>query len=204
MRDDEGVAQHHVLGIDIGGSGVKGAPVDPDGKHVWRSRLQPELDQIEKLAKSALQALAKDASKETIDQLALQTNLSELGRFVVTRNRSDIGAFKTSQLRNVGISGPYMHDGSLSTLWDVIDHYNKGGEANLYLDGGIEPLALSEPEVDQLVAFLFSLTDDHFKAENEAELKRQKAIAINKRPFRDNELASRKVFVFERRLKGGK
>jgi cytochrome c peroxidase len=159
---------------------------------------------FEGLAKKALAATATNNSKETQDRLALETDMSELGRFVVTKNRSDIGSFKTQQVRNVGISGPYMHDGSLSTLWDVMDHYNKGGESNPYLDGGIEPLALSEPEIDQLVAFMFSLTDDRFAAQNDAEFKRQKGLAANKRPFRDNELASRKVFSFERRLKAGK
>jgi cytochrome c peroxidase len=159
---------------------------------------------FEKLASQALATLAKDDSKETQDRLALETDLSELGRFVVTKNRSDIGSFKTEQLRNVGISAPYMHDGSLTTLWDVMDHYNKGGEQNLYLDGGIEPLALSEPEIDQLVAFMFSLTDDRFKDQNAAELVRQRGIAKNKRPFRDNDLASRKALPFERRLQAGK
>jgi cytochrome c peroxidase len=157
---------------------------------------------FEKLAKSALQALAKDSSKETIDQLALQTNLSELGRFVVTRNRADIGAFKTSQLRNVGVSAPYMHDGSLNTLWDVMDHYNKGGESNPFLDGGIEPLALTEKEIDQLVAFMFSLTDDRLAEDNAAELSRQKQLAASQRPFRDENLANRKVFQFEARVSG--
>ena len=55
-----------------------------------------------------------------------------------------------------------MHDGSMQTLWDVMDHYNKGGEANPYLDGGIEPLALSEDEIDAVVAFMFALTDERF------------------------------------------
>src|SRR4030095_4713760 len=124
---------------------------------------------FEGLAKKALDALAKDSSKEAMDRFALQTDLSELGRFVVTRNRSDIGAFKSQQVRNVGITAPYMHDGSIATLWDVMDHYNKGGEPNAYLDGGIEPLALNEKEVDQVVAFLFALTDSRFADENKAE-----------------------------------
>ena len=98
--------------------------------------------------------------------------MSELGRFMVTRNEADIGAFRTSQLRNVGITAPYMHDGSMQTLWDAMDHYNKGGEPNHYLDGGIEPLALTEQEIDQLVAFMFTLTDGRF-----AELQRQRARA---------------------------
>src|SRR5262249_17892268 len=106
------------------------------------------------LAAKALELLAKNGSSAKIDELALGGDRPELGRFGVTRIESDIGSFRTSQLRNAGITGPYLHDGSLTTLWDVIDHYNKGGEANPYLDGGIEPLALSEPEIDDLVAFL--------------------------------------------------
>lgn len=152
---------------------------------------------FESLAKKALAALAKDDSKDALDSLALETELSELGRFVVTRSRADIGAFKTEQVRNVGITAPYMHDGSLQTMWDVMDHYNKGGEANLYLDGGIEPLKLSEKEIDQLVAFLFSLTDDRFAEDNQAEFQRQKALAASKRPFRDEKLANREKLPFE-------
>jgi cytochrome c peroxidase len=154
---------------------------------------------FEKLAKQGLEALKKDSSKETIDKLALQTNLSELGRFVVTRNRSDIGAFKTSQLRNVGITAPYMHDGSMATLWDVMDHYNKGGEPNPYLDGGIEPLALTEPELAQLVAFMFTLTDDRLSDQNKSEMERQQGIATQRRLFRDDNAANRKVLQFEQR-----
>ena len=150
-----------------------------------------------KLAKQALSALDKNNSKETMDHLALETDVGELGRFVVTRNRADIGGFKTSQLRNIGITSPYMHDGSMQTLWDVIDHYNKGGEANAFLDGGIEPLNLSEREVDQLVAFLFTLTDKRFGDQNTSELERQRAVAQKNRPFRDDALASRKKLPFE-------
>jgi cytochrome c peroxidase len=159
---------------------------------------------FEALAKKALQVLASDDSSERQDKLAIETDLSELGRFVVTKNRADVGAFKTEQIRNVGISPPYMHDGSLATLWDVMDHYNKGGEANPYLDGGIEPLALSEAEIDRVVAFLFALTDDRLREQNEAEMKRQRQLASGKRPFRDDSLASRKVYPFERRLQTGR
>jgi cytochrome c peroxidase len=157
---------------------------------------------FEGLARRALDALAKDDSQETMDRLALETDLAELGRFVVTRNRSDIGAFKTQQVRNIGITSPYMHDGSMQTLWDVMDHYNRGGEVNAFLDGGIEPLALSEEEIDQLVAFLFSLTDVRFAAENEVEMQRQRELARKRRPFRDDDLAQRRVLLFEQRVKG--
>jgi cytochrome c peroxidase len=157
---------------------------------------------FEALVQRALAALQKDSSAAAIDRLALGTDLSELGRFVVTRNRADLGAFKTPMVRNVGVTAPYMHDGSMKTLWDVMDHYNKGGEANPFLDGGIEPLALSEKEIDQLVAFMFTLTDDRLADQNASELERQRRIAQKERPFRDDDLAHRRTLVFERRASG--
>lgn len=157
---------------------------------------------FEQLAKAAQTALAKDSSKESLDQMALQTNLSELGRFVVTRQRADIGAFKTSQLRNIGVTGPYMHDGSMNTLWDVLDHYNKGGEANPYLDGGVEPLALTDQELDQVVAFLFTLTDVRLREQNDLEFAKQRKQASGQRPFRDENVAQRKQLSFEARASG--
>lgn len=159
---------------------------------------------FEKLASDALVALAKDSSEQELDRLALATDFSELGRFMVTKKYRDIGAFKTSQLRNVGLTRPYMHDGSLRTLWDVMDHYNKGGEANPYLDGGIEPLALTEPEIDDLVAFMFALTDVRFEADNARQLEIQKKLAAESRPIRDDALAQRKKLGFETRVSGTK
>jgi len=155
---------------------------------------------FEKLAKQALDALAEDASEATLDRLAVSTDLSELGRFMLTKNRPDIGAFRTLQLRNVGITGPYMHDGSMHTLWDVMDHYNKGGEDNPYLDGGIEALALSEDEINQLVELMFTLTDSRFSGQNDAKRAEQRARAAKERPFRDTELAMRKKLGFEDRV----
>jgi cytochrome c peroxidase len=157
---------------------------------------------FEDLARRALAELAKDGGIDNIDQLALSTDMSELGRFMVTKNHADIGGFKTSQLRNIALTAPYMHDGSMQTLWDVMDHYNKGGEANPYLDGGIEPLALTEDEITAVVEFMFSLTDKRFAAQAQQELGRQRGIAASKRPFRDEELAQRKKFPFEARLTG--
>jgi cytochrome c peroxidase len=83
-----------------------------------------------------------------------------------------------------------------------VDHYNKGGETNPYLDGGIEPLNLSESEIDDLVAFLFTLTDSRFAAENSAAYQEQKALAAKQRPFRDDALAHRQVLPFETRVVG--
>jgi cytochrome c peroxidase len=158
---------------------------------------------FEGLAQRAIKELAAGGNTTEIkDRLALETDFSELGRFVVTMDRTDVGAFRTPQLRNIGVTAPYMHDGTLTTLWDVMDHYNKGGEANPYLDGGIEPLALTEPEVAALVAFMFTLSDARFAEMNESELARQKGLAANKRPFRNDDIALRKVIQFEGRLTG--
>ena len=159
---------------------------------------------FESLAAKALKTLAADPSEKKLDELALSTPMSELGRFMVTKNRADIGSFRTTLLLNTAITPPYMHDGSLPTLWDVMDHYNKGGEANPFLDGGIEPLALSEAEIDQLVAFLFSLTDRRFAAENARQLALQKAMAAKSREFRDTEMAMRRKLAFEDRVSGAK
>jgi cytochrome c peroxidase len=156
---------------------------------------------FEELALEGLKALQEDPSEEKLEELALATDMSELGRFMATKNRSDIGAFRTSMLLNIGITAPYMHDGSLDTLWDVMDHYNKGGEANLFLDGGMEPLALTEQEIDQVVAFLFSLTDDRFAEENRQQMAAQRAKAQENRPFRDDQMANRKTLAFEDRIK---
>jgi cytochrome c peroxidase len=146
---------------------------------------------FEKLASAALTTLASNGGPDAVDKLALSTDLTELGRFLVSKQRSDIA-----------LTAPYMHDGSMQTLWDVMDHYNKGGEANTYLDGGIEPLALSEAEIDQLVAFMFTLTDHRFEAQGQAAFAAQQKRARTHRPFRDNALAMRKVLPFERRVEG--
>jgi cytochrome c peroxidase len=157
---------------------------------------------FEALAAQALGVLKDGSNTEALDKLAVETDMSELGRFLVTKKRDDIGAFKTEQLRNVGLTAPYMHDGSLKTLWDVMDHYNKGGETNAYLDGGIEPLNLSENEINDVVAFLFALTDGRFAAQNDAALREQQLLAAKSRPFRDNALAHREMLPFEQRVMG--
>jgi cytochrome c peroxidase len=157
---------------------------------------------FEQLAQKGLAAIQANSDEQALDKLALETDLSELGRFLVSRQRQDIGSFKTEQLRNIGLTAPYMHDGTLRTLWDVVDHYNKGGETNAYLDGGIEPLDLSESEINDLVAFLFTLTDKRFAEQNEAAFKEQQAIAAKQRPFRDDALAHRDRLPFEERVMG--
>jgi cytochrome c peroxidase len=125
------------------------------------------------LAKRAT-ASAVAGTKTEIDTLALETDYSDLGRFLVTQKRDDIGAFKTPFLRDVLLTGPYMHDGNLETLWDVIEFFNKGGERNPFLDADMKPLGLTAMEVDDLVNFLSALTSDRFAELRAAELDRQR------------------------------
>jgi cytochrome c peroxidase len=121
-----------------------------------------------------------------IDMAAITSDLSVLGRFLVTRKEKDIASFKTPDLRNVIVTGPYFHDGSMETLWDVMDHYNKGdGIADPWLDKDMQPLALSESEIDDVVAFLASLTSPQYKKVGDDEYARQLAISKMSRPQRD-------------------
>jgi cytochrome c peroxidase len=137
------------------------------------------------LARQAEQ-LINSGRKEAIDRAAVATSFSALGRFLISKQEADTAAFKTPNIRNVVMTGPYFHDGSQETLWDVIDHYNKGdGLQNPYLDQDIQPLALTESEIDDLVAFLASLTSSQYQELGAKELARQREIARTQRPQRD-------------------
>jgi cytochrome c peroxidase len=142
-------------------------------------------------------ALARQAEQrvnsgdpEAIDSAAIQTEMSALGRFLISKKESDIASFKTPNLRNVLVTGPYFHDGSQDTLWDVVDHYNKGdGLQDPFLDEDIQPLALKETDIDDVVAFLASLTSADYKKQGIKELARQRALSRTTRPQRDTERA---------------
>ena len=84
--------------------------------------------------------------------------LVDLGRFQFTEQANDRGSFKTPTLRNVADRAPYMHNGSLATLRDVADYYNRGGNRNPWLDRELLPLRLTDAEKEALVAFLHTLT----------------------------------------------
>lgn len=84
------------------------------------------------------------------------------GRFRIHLDSSDIGSFKVPSLRNIEITDPYMHDGSMATLEDVIAHYSAGGQGHYLQDNSIVPFQLSKKEEKQLMAFLKSLTDLSF------------------------------------------
>ena len=82
----------------------------------------------------------------------------DAGREAVTEDPADLGKFKTPSLRNVELTAPYMHDGSLARLEDVIEFYDQGGRPNPNLDPEMKPLELSNTEKSDLLAFLKSLT----------------------------------------------
>ena len=137
------------------------------------------------LARQA-ERLIKSGDTSAIDRAAIQTDMSALGRFLITKKEKDIASFKTPNIRNVLVTGPYFHDGSQETLWDVVDHYNKGdGLQNPYLDEDIQPLALTESEIDDLVAFMASLTSAIYREQGATELARQRAVSQTNRPQRD-------------------
>lgn len=127
---------------------------------------------------------------EAVDRAAIQTDMSVLGRFLITKKEADTAAFKTPNLRNVLVTGPYFHDGSQETLWDVMDHYNKGdGLKNPWLDEDIQPLAMTEQDIDDLVAFLAALTSPDYRDLGARELQRQRALSRTSRPQRDTNRA---------------
>ena len=107
-----------------------------------------------------LSAIRLRRRSEPVALFAHQQQFSELGRFLVTLDNKDIGAFKTPTLRDVELTGPYMHNGSLRTLLDVIRFYNQGGQKNPNLDSKMQVLNLNEKEINELVEFLRALTSD--------------------------------------------
>lgn len=110
---------------------------------------------------------AKQAGTNIDERVLTNQEASELGRFVITLSPRDIGAFKTPTLRNVAVTGPYMHDGSVKTLEEVIELYNKGGEANPLLDSGIRSLGLTPQEKADLVELLKAMTSPQFAVQKQ-------------------------------------
>jgi cytochrome c peroxidase len=113
--------------------------------------------------------LKADATATEVDiKVLTDARTSEIGRFAVSHNFDDLGSFKTPTLRNVAVTAPYMHDGSIANLRDVVVHYKNGGvthdgdPVNDFLSGGIRPLKLTDEQIDDLVAFMEALTSPQF------------------------------------------
>ena len=98
-------------------------------------------------------------ANHTFQNIGLYEVYADLGRFRITDDSADIGKFKVPSLRNVALTAPYMHDGSLPNLENVVEHFNLGGKDHANKSDFIQPLDLSHEEKQALVAFLKSLTD---------------------------------------------
>jgi cytochrome c peroxidase len=101
-----------------------------------------------------------DVASEIIDSVA-ERKANDLGRYEVTQSPQDRWRYKTPSLRNVSLTAPYMHNGSIASLREVVEFYSRGGIANENLDFLIKPLNLTDAEIDDLNAFLASLTGDN-------------------------------------------
>src|SRR5208283_78524 len=125
------------------------------------------------LIQNATANRADSGDSTNLDRLATDSGMSDLGRYLVTRQSADIGAFRTPDLRNLLVTQPYFHDGSAATLWRVVAHFNQGGVRNPYLDPEMVPLGLSQTDEDDLVAFLATLTSPEYADAAKLEYERQ-------------------------------
>lgn len=96
----------------------------------------------------------------------LYINYADSGRMRLTQLPEDRAKFKVPSLRNIALTSPYMHDGSMETLSIVVEHYNSGGESHINKSDLIKPLLLSTQEKTDLINFLNSLTDNLFITDN--------------------------------------
>ena len=95
----------------------------------------------------------------------LYKEYQDIGKMRLTLNEKDNGLFKVPTLRNISVTEPYMHDGSLSSLEEVIDHYAKGGEGHDNQHPSIVSFNINNEEKSDLMSFLFCLTDSSFIAQ---------------------------------------
>ncbi|MGH9842845.1 MAG: cytochrome-c peroxidase, partial [Blastocatellia bacterium] len=112
---------------------------------------------FEKLARQVFEVAETDRAKAMIDRLATEEGGPELGRILISYQILDLGSFRTPSLRNIALTAPYFHDGSARTLADVVKFYNQGGRQNINREWDLNPLALTDEEQYDLVAFLESL-----------------------------------------------
>ena len=94
--------------------------------------------------------------------VGLYITYADTGRMRITLDPADHGKFKTPSLRNIALTAPYMHNGSIATLEEVIEHFNSGGVGHRAQDDRIKPLNLTATEKSDLLAFLQALTDEEF------------------------------------------
>jgi cytochrome c peroxidase len=122
---------------------------------------------FESLSRSATNAAANHAANHNANHgasaravMEKREGAAELGRFMVSEDALDVGAFRTPSLRNVELTAPYFHDGSAATLSDVLSFYSRGGNASTNRDWELQVINLSEAEQKDLIEFLKCLTSD--------------------------------------------
>lgn len=96
------------------------------------------------------------------ENIGLYQEYEDTGLARITQSLDDIGKFKVPNLRNIAQTYPYMHNGSMQTLEEVVEHFNSGGVGHVNQNSLIRPLGLTEQEKADLVAFLHSLSDENF------------------------------------------
>jgi len=101
-------------------------------------------------------------TNQGIENNGLYAQYSDSGRYRLTHIQEDIGQFKVPSLRNIELTAPYMHDGSVSNLEEVISHYESGGKGHFNQSPLVNGFSLNSTERENLKAFLLSLTDDDF------------------------------------------
>ena len=104
-----------------------------------------------------------EVDNEIIESVRQKPKENDVGLYEVTQNPYDRWKYRTSHLRNIALTAPYMHDGAFSSLREVVEFYNQGGVPNELLSPLIRPLNLTDEEMDQIVAFMESLTGDNVK-----------------------------------------
>ena len=98
----------------------------------------------------------------SFQNIGLRTEYIDPGRFRVSLDSADWGKFKVPTLRNIAKTAPYMHDGSLATLEEVIEHFDQGGVGHRNQSPHVQAIGLTSEEKTDLLAFLRSLTDEDF------------------------------------------
>ncbi|PHR48152.1 MAG: cytochrome-c peroxidase [Fluviicola sp.] len=107
----------------------------------------------------------KTFTNSSIENNGLYKTFLDPGHFLISADSSDIGKFKVPTLRNIEITGPYMHDGSFESLEEVIIHYESGGKDHFNKSKLIQPFELTDEERKDLISFLKSLTDKQLKSQ---------------------------------------
>lgn len=102
-----------------------------------------------------------DVDNEIIDSVRQTPKPNDVGLYSITQNPFDRWKYRTTNLRNIALTAPYMHDGGFSTLKQVMEFYNKGGVPNELLSPLMTPLNLTDEEIEQVIAFMHALTGDN-------------------------------------------